>query len=106
MEMDNKVSSIWIQDGSDYILHLGTMKKAMVVAYYPSFRKHYSISPRSYFPLTDEQMEKRFMYAHEATEYAVSLIKDWLNSIVLDNKGIDINNEQGKLNYYHKGVTV
>jgi hypothetical protein len=84
-----QVSSIWVQDGSDYILHLGTMKKAMVVAYYPSFRKHYSISPRSYFPLTDAQMEKRFEHAYEATECAIEIIKEWLNSIVLDGKMID-----------------
>jgi len=87
----------WTPDGHDYILHLGTMRKAVVVArYVPSVgqvwngkNSWYAISPRSYFPFADEQQEKRFETAIEAISYAEGIILEWLNSITTgfaDNK--------------------
>lgn len=81
----------WIPDGHDYILHLGTMRKAVVVArYVPSLgqvwngkNNWYAISPRSYFPFTDEQQEKRFETAIEAIGFAETIILEWLNSITV-----------------------
>ncbi len=79
--MSEKVSDIWMQDGYDYILHLGTMRKAVVVAHYANSFKPYAISPRSYFPFTDEQRSKLFDNANDATEYAIEILKEWFNSI-------------------------
>lgn len=84
----------WTPDGHDYILHLGTMRKAVVVArYVPSGKQvwtgdgsWYAISPRSYFPFTDAQQEKRFDTAIEAINHAEQIILEWLNSITIGFK--------------------
>lgn len=81
----------WIQDGHDYILHLGVMKKAVVIAkYVPSLRElrsgegsWYSISPRSIFPFGEAQTEVRFKTAIEAVQYAERIVLNWLNSIMI-----------------------
>lgn len=86
---DNQVPDRWIRDGHDYILHLGTMRKAVVVARYipqgqnifDTKNSWYAISPRSYFPFTDAQQEKRFKTGLEAIGYAEGIILEWLNSI-------------------------
>lgn len=96
-EMTDKtiVPDRWIPSGEDYILHLGTMKKAVVVAkYVPSVgqiwngkNSWHAISPRSYFPFTDAQQEKRFETAIEAIGFAETIILDWLNSITMGFSG-------------------
>lgn len=81
----------WITDGHDYILHLGTMRKAVVVCrYVPSIGEvwsgngsWYAISPRSYFPFTDAQQEKKFHTPIEAIKFAETIVLEWLNSITL-----------------------
>lgn len=81
----------WVRDGHDYILHLGTMQKAVVVSrYVPSMGQlhsgddsWYAISPRSYFPFTDEQQEKKIPTPIEAIAYAEKIILEWLNSITI-----------------------
>jgi hypothetical protein len=91
VEQNKKAPDRWTPDGHDYILHLGTMRKAVVVArYVPSLgqvwngkNSWYAISPRSYFPFTDEQQEKRFETAIEAISYAEVIILEWLNSITI-----------------------
>jgi hypothetical protein len=94
---EKTISSRWIQDGQDYILHLGVMQKAVVVArYVPSLHEvvsgkssWYSISPRSIFPFGDGQQEKRFDNAADAVAFAEKIILNWLNSIMIDgNKKI------------------
>lgn len=86
--------SLWEKDGHDYILHLGTMRKAIVVAAYFDNKKssffqaclsnridYYSISPRSYFPFKDVDFERKFNNPDECKEYAISCVKDWLKSV-------------------------
>lgn len=85
------VDSLWVKDGYDFILHLGTMKKAIVVAYYrdgvslsPSnngIKYYYAVSPRSYFPFKDEDYNKRFSDSNECKKYAISKVREWLKSI-------------------------
>jgi hypothetical protein len=82
-----KVSNIWIKDGSDYILHLGTMQKAVVVSFYIGSCNPYAISPRSYFPFTDEERSQKFLLAADATEYAILILKAWFKSIITDMDG-------------------
>ena len=86
------ISDSWIPDGEDYILHLGMMKHAVIVArYVPSFGEvfngkdsWYSISPRSVFPFGEGQEDKRFDNAVDAMAFAEKIILKWLNSIMVD----------------------
>lgn len=86
---NNTVPSRYIKSGEDYILHLGTMKNAVIIAQYVPFASAifsgngswYAISPRSYFPFTEEQIEKRFDTAPQAIAFAEKIILEWLNSI-------------------------
>ena len=91
---DNKtIPDRWIPDGQDYILHLGIMRKAVVVArYVPSLHEvfsgrnsWYAISPRSIFPFGDDQQERRFDNAFDAVAFAEKIILKWLNSIAIGN---------------------
>lgn len=99
----SEIKPIWTEDGYDYILHLGTMRKAVCVRLYgpnnmPDRMMHehfsykdiksnfYAISPASYFPFTNEQYSRKFDTAYEATVFAEDVIKDWIISIM--NMGI------------------
>ncbi len=103
----------WIPDGHDYILHLGTMRKAVVVsrcvkhmsAIYSGDGSWYSISGRSYFPFTDAQMDKKFNTAIEAIGFAETIILEWLNSITMgftDNKSPQKKLETNQTNHINQ----
>ena len=82
----------WVTDGHDFILHLGNMKKAIMVAKYisnsnplewlSSQKHYYSVSPRSYFPFTNGQMDKRFKNNIEAMVYAEEIFCEWAKSFI------------------------
>jgi len=84
------VDTFWEKQGHDHILHIGTMRKAIVVSGYcngiggvlTSSVSYYSISPRSYFPFSDSDYNKRFENPEECKDYAVSKIRDWVQSIL------------------------
>jgi hypothetical protein len=93
----NEMNPMWVQDGKDFILDLGTIKKAAIVALYGTWdsdsNMFYAISPRSFFPFTNEQQDVRFEVKSEddkksasikATKLAEKIIVEWLNSIMLD----------------------
>lgn len=95
------VSKRWIPEGHDYVLHLGTMKRAVVVARYSGSwtdavmgkGSHYGISPRSFFPFAEKQMDKKFNTAQEAVAYAERIVLKWLNSIMVDMNASGNNDE-------------
>lgn len=81
-EIQKPEKIFWREDLYDFILDLGTMKKAVVVANYLGLGgSYYSISPRSYFPFSDENYDKRFKNPEHCKEYAISILKDWFKSI-------------------------
>ena len=94
--------SHWHQDGNDFILHLGTMRKAIVVAAYSDAKKdglisaclnnkirYYSISPRSYFPFDNKDYERKFDNSGECKQYAMMCVKNWLESVFIITQGVD-----------------
>ncbi len=82
---DNGTNSHWEEYGRDYILHLGSMRKAIVVAAYGnsgySQVDYYSISPRSFFPFSDEDREVRFTDAEECKKYSILKVREWFESV-------------------------
>jgi hypothetical protein len=87
-ELNNQgqaIKSFWKQDGRDYIADLGNMTKAIVVCYYTPIIgvPYYAISPRSYFPFTDEQNKRRFNNAHTCCLWAEDLVLDWMKSLII-----------------------
>lgn len=77
----------WIKDGHDYILHLGSLKKAIIIAYYFDNKKlnngvgYYSISTRSFFPFKDADFELKYEIPELCKEYACCKVKEWLESV-------------------------
>ena len=88
---DKELKPFWRSDGMDWIADLTQMKRAVLVAFYlPKVpiknTSYYSISPRSYFPFTNEQHDKKFDEYYDCCIYAESIIRDWINSLLLDEK--------------------
>lgn len=69
----------------DYIANLGNMKKAIVVAYYkPLFGEpYYAISPRSFFPFTDEHKAVRYSDFKECCEAGEVIVLEWMKSLMV-----------------------
>lgn len=78
----------WRLEGMDWIADLPEMKKAIVVAYYtPNFPSHegnyYAISPRSYFPFTDDDNKIRFDNYYDCCVHAESIILNWIKALFI-----------------------
>lgn len=89
-------NSYWYDYGHDKIIDLGNMKKAIVVALYGDGLKHgykqsqyYAISPRSYFPFTDDQMSIKFDTPQPCMDYSIEIVKEWLQSVMNMTKNVD-----------------
>lgn len=65
-----------IVDGCDAYLHLGQIRKAVVIR--KSLKYKYFISMAGYFPVTNEMYDKRFDTLSDAIKYANEFIKGWL----------------------------
>lgn len=79
--INSKISSKWYEDGCDFIIDIGNMKKAIVVAYYVG--GYYSISPRSYFPFSKFDYEQAFKNPVDCIKYSEIKFLEWVNSCVL-----------------------
>lgn len=95
LQKQNQSDGVWIKDGHDYILHLGTMRKAVVISgcsersVFAASPDFYSISLRSYFPFSDEDYNKRFSTANEAKNHAVNRIREWVQSILVVTEPVE-----------------
>lgn len=70
-------SYYWEHNGkNESILHLGKMKKAVVIR--KSFKNQYFISEASYFPFESGAYHMRFDDKNDATKYALLYIGKWL----------------------------
>lgn len=86
---DKALKTFWRTDGMDKIADLGEMKKAIVVAFYTpkhTIENHYAISPRSYFPFNDSQLNRKFDDYYECCMFAESIIIDWVQSLLIFEK--------------------
>lgn len=109
-----KINKNWRRDGSDLILDLGIMKKAIIVRRFTkdglfsgsNISKEnvlYGIGQASYFPFTHDQYIARFNNPHDACLLAENHIKDWFNSIIINNKSDNENNQLNESNKQIKG---
>lgn len=85
----------WENNGEDFILNLGTMRKAVVIRGYLnqitgglkvfSIRnpEYFSISVASFFPFSDNDYERKFSTPDECKEYAILKIREWFKSIFI-----------------------
>lgn len=95
LQKKNQSNDVWVQDGHDFVLHLGTMRKAVVVSgcstrsVFASSPDFYAISLRSYFPFYDDDYNKRFSTADEAKNHAVSRIREWLQSVFVITEPVE-----------------
>lgn len=89
-ETIKKLKPFWRQDGWDFIADLGLMKKAIVVRKFATDLSgkdtYYAIGQASYFPFTHEQYTARFNDPYDACMLAEKHIKDWFDSLVIENK--------------------
>lgn len=102
IQQNHENKTYWEQDGNDFILHLGTMRKAIVVAAYSDAKKdgligacltnkirYYSISPRSYFPFDSKDYERKFDNSEDCKKHAITCVKNWLESVFVITQGVD-----------------
>lgn len=91
----NQSDGIWLKDGHDFILHLGTMRKAVVISgcsersVFAASPDFYTISLRSYFPFYNDDYNKRFSTADEAKNYAIGKIREWLQSVFVATEPVE-----------------
>lgn len=83
---NRELKHFWRSHGMDWIADLPEMEKAIVVTYYtPNFPSHdghyYAISPRSFFPFTDTDNNKRFDNYYDCCVYAESIIINWIKAL-------------------------
>lgn len=86
---NKELKHFWRSDGKDWIADLPQMKKAIVVAYYtPKFpsqdESYYAISPRSFFPFTDDENHTRFDNYYDCCVYAESIILNWIKALFIN----------------------
>jgi hypothetical protein len=85
---NTELKHFWRSNGMDWIADLPEMEKAIVVTYYtPNFPSHdghyYSISPRSFFPFTDNDNKTRFDNYYDCCVYAESIILNWIKALFI-----------------------
>jgi hypothetical protein len=68
----------WEKDGGDLFLHLGFMRKALVITTLYSGNK-FKISERSFFPFPSAFYDEKFITIEEAKKRAIDYILGWLN---------------------------
>lgn len=83
---NKELKHFWRSEGMDWIADLPEMKKAIVVTYYtPNFPSHsenyYAISPRSFFPFTDNDINTRFDNYYDCCVHAESIILNWIKAL-------------------------
>jgi hypothetical protein len=68
----------WEKDGDDLFLHLGLMKKALVITTLYSGNK-FKISERSFFPFPSVFYDEKYITIEQAKKRALDYILGWLN---------------------------
>lgn len=68
----------WKISKNDAVLHLGTMRKAIIIRRKVISDNAYFISVGSFFPLPTETYDIRFNNIEDAVDYSNELVNSWL----------------------------
>ena len=79
LEKNNESIYGWVSEQYREVLHLGKMKKAVVIHHSYIQEKYFKIGQASFFPFPDEIYKKIFTSVEEAKKVASEYIMDWLN---------------------------
>lgn len=76
---NNQLSYGWITEEYREVLHLGKMKKAVVIHHSYIHEKYFKIGQASFFPFPEEMYKTKFATIDEAKKVASEYIMGWLN---------------------------
>ena len=79
LEKNNESIYGWVSEQYREVLHLGKMKKAVVIHHSYIQEKYFKIGQASFFPFPDEIYKTRFTSVEEAKKVASEYIMSWLN---------------------------
>jgi hypothetical protein len=76
---NNQETYGWVSEQYRDVLHLGKMKKAVVIHHSYIQEKYFKIGQASFFPFPDEIYKTKFTTIEEAKKVASEYIMGWLN---------------------------